>query len=129
MNGTLTARRKADRAKMARQVAGAAEVWGIAARITWELPGSRYTSVELEGQHGLRLAVKFDGTALDPDTYMLHWHGVEDGWWLSRAHFINVNPHHGHKATDVTAGFTQLLNVLRYRFAAIADGSAFVRAS
>jgi hypothetical protein len=129
----LTAARKADRAEMARQVADLAGEYRFAAHTTRELPGSRYTSVELAMPRGLRLTVKFDGrgTKADgPDVFVLNWHlnfaAIGEGARLHPGMFNHVNPYGGHKATDVAHGFDQLLRILRERFAVIRDGSAFV---
>jgi hypothetical protein len=124
----LTARRKVDRAAMACQVADLAGEYGLTAEYQPEQPGTRQVSVALAGPHGLKLTVNFDGRsgACLPDVYVLSWHGVEDGTRLHWGVFGHVNPHHGHKATDVATGFAQLLRILRERFAVIADGSAFI---
>jgi hypothetical protein len=123
----LTARRKADRAEMARQVAALAGEYGLAARYEPEQAGTRRASVDLAGPYGLKLTVTFDANGANgPDTYVLSWHGVEDGWRLSRARFSRVNEHHGHKATDVARGFGALYDLLLVRFTDIADGSAFI---
>jgi hypothetical protein len=122
----LTARRKADRAEMARQVADLAREYGLSARYLSEMSGSRSASVDLGSvTYGLRVAVRFNGGAASPDIYTLNWYGVRDGWRLHPGMFGNVNLHHGHKATDVACGFAQLLRILRERFAVIRDGSAF----
>lgn len=125
----LTERRKADRAKMAAQVAELAAEHGIAARIvSGEHQRPRAMFVNLEGPHGLRLTVAFDGASQQsrPDTYVLSWHGVGDGWRLNPAAFPRANMHHGRKATDIVYGFAGLLALLRRRFEAISDGSAFI---
>jgi hypothetical protein len=125
---TLSARRKADRGDMAQQVIDLAGEYGLAAWLCrcQPQPSPRLTAVDIMGLHGLRVTVKFDGSAASPDTYLLSWHGVEDGWRLHPGMFGNVNSAHGHKATDVARGFAQLTRILRERFAVIASGSAFV---
>jgi hypothetical protein len=129
--GVLSERRKDDRALMAGHVAGLARMHGLSARIHPEKRGTRRTAVDLAGSHGLSVTVAFDGNSphrLDGgwDTYVLSWHGVEEGWRLHPDRFRSVNSYHGHKATDVVHGFTALQDLLRWRFATIADGSAFV---
>ena len=127
----LTERRKADRAKMAAQVAGLAAEHGIAARIvSGEHQRPRAMFVNLEGPHGLRLTVAFDGSnpQREADTYVLSWHGVERGWRLDPHRFGRVNPYHGHKATDVAHGFGALLAMLGRRFETIAGGTAYIAA-
>ena len=126
MADQMSARSKADRGAMASQVAALAVEFGLTAVHRIEEPGTRRTSVDLAGPHGLRLTVKFDGAGPDPNIYVLSWHGVDAGYLLSPDRFSHVNPHHGRKATDVAHGATALLDRLRIRFAAIADGSAFV---
>lgn len=123
----LTARRKADRATMAHQVADLAHEYGLTA---WQTSQPEVRGVEVSGPHGLRVAVKFDGrrAARPSDVYVLSWYGVEDGVRLHWGMFNHVNPHHGHKATDVAHGFAQLLRTLRERFAVIENGSAFILA-
>lgn len=125
---TLTARRRADRAFMARQVVDLADEYKLAAWHKPEQPGTKRTDVDLECPRGLKVTVRFDGSrhATGPDTYVLSWHGVEDGTRLHPYRFSCVNPHHGHKATDVVTGFAALLRLLRERFAAIRDDSAFI---
>lgn len=127
----LTERRKADRAKMAAQVAALAANHGITARIvSGEHQRPRAMFVNLEGPHGLRLTVAFDGSSpqREADTYVLSWHGVERGWRLRPYVFgTRVNPFHGHKATDVAFGFPELVALLDRRLAAVADGTAFVQ--
>jgi hypothetical protein len=122
----LSARRKADRAAMAARVAALATWYGLTASHKLEEPGTRCTSVDLAGPHGLKLTVKFDAGLVAPDTYLLSWHGVEDGTRLDPGVFGRVNEFHGHKATDVARGFAQLERVLTERFKVIRDGSAFV---
>jgi hypothetical protein len=126
MADTLTSRRRADRGAMAAQVAALAGEYGLTAVHFAEQPGMRRTSVSLEAAHGLRLIVKFDATLHAPDTYVLNWHGVDEGTRLHPGMFGVVNSAHGHKATDVARGFAQLTRILKERFAVIADGSAFV---
>lgn len=125
--GCLSAQRKADRAVMAGMVAELARGHGLSPVVTGEQHGSRRTSVDVTGPHGLRLAVEFRGSSpqSEPDTYVLSWHGVEDGYRLNPAKFGDVNPYHGHKATDVARGIISLDALLTRRFASIADGSAF----
>jgi hypothetical protein len=124
----LTARRKADRAAMAYQVAELAREYGLAVWHEPEQPGSRKTAVDVECPLGLKVTVSFDGSVhgTAPDVYVLSWHGVEDGTRLHWGMFNHVNPYHGHKATDTACGFPQLLRILRERFAVIRDGSAFI---
>jgi hypothetical protein len=90
----LTERCRADRAEMARQVAVLAVEYGLTA---WERSGTRERSVDVKGPHGLRLSVRFRGDSpqCEPDTYVLSWHGVDDGWRLVPVLFGDVNPHHG----------------------------------
>lgn len=128
MIATLTERRKADRAKMAGHIAELARQYGIGNLTTAEQHGSRQVSVDLAGPHGLKTTIQFRGNSphSQPDTYVLSWHGVEDGWQLSPDTFGHVNPCHGHKATDVIRGFRPLLAALRWRFEDITDGSAFI---
>ena len=126
MTGMMSAKRKADRGAMASQVAALAVEYGLTAVHRIEEPGTRRTSVDLSGPHGLRLTVKFDATLYAPDTYLLSWHGVDEGTRLPPGMFGIVNSFHGHKATDVPRGFEQLTRILRERFTVIADGSAFV---
>lgn len=127
MSHQLSARSKADRGAMSQQVIDLAAEHGLAAWICrcQPQPSPRLTAVDIMGPHGLRLTVKFDGAGPDPNIYVLSWHGVDDGYRLNPDRFSHVNPHHGHKATDVAHGATALLDRLRIRFAAIADGSAF----
>lgn len=127
---TLSARRKADRGDMAQQVIDLASEYGLTVTAFPEQAGSRRASVSVGSiTYGLRVAVKFDGQAADPDIYVLSWFGVKDGWRLHPGMFGNVNSFHGHKATDVARGFAQLLRILRERFTVIADGSAFITAT
>jgi hypothetical protein len=134
----LTERRKADRAVMVKQVAALAEGHGITAEVRSGGRGplsdaSRAVSVNLAGPHTLGLTVIFDGNSpqSEPDTYVLSWHmrpraDEGKGRQLAPHAFGSVNSYHGHKATDVARGFAQLYYLLSRRFAAIADGSAFV---
>jgi hypothetical protein len=124
----LTERRKADRTVMAAYAADLAREHGLTAEVHPEQDGTRRTSVDLAGPHGLRLTVKFDGSSphTEPDTYVLSWHGVDEGQRLAPGKFGSVNPVHGHKATDVARGFRELARLLAWRFECIADGSAFV---
>jgi len=125
----LSASRKADRAVMALDVAELAREHGLTAEYKPEQPGTRLAAVGIVGPHGLKLTVTFDGSsrrAQAPDVHVLSWHGVDEGVRLNPRAFARVNTYHGHKATDVARGFAQLRNTLRQRFAAIADGSAFV---
>lgn len=126
----LTAARKADRETMAHRVVDLASEYRLAAWHRPEEAGTRRTSVDLASPHGLKLTVTFDGSTreLHRDVYVLSWYGVEDGTRLHPGMFGNVNPYHGHKATDVARGFAQLERTLRERFAVIRDGSAFVPA-
>jgi hypothetical protein len=122
----LSARRKADRAAMASQVAILAGGYGL---LTRPVSGPRMRGTEVSAPHGLKVTVKFDANnASGPDTYVLSWHGVEEGTRLDPCWFARVNPYHGHKATDVVQGFGPLVRLLRVRFAAIADGYAFTLA-
>lgn len=124
----LSARRKADRAAMAHRVVDLADEYQLAAWHRPEAEGSRRTSVDLECPRGLKLTVTFDGDTRwnGPDVYVLSWYGVEDGTRLHPGMFRDVNPYHGHKATDVARGFADLEWTLRERFAVIRDDSAFV---
>lgn len=122
----LTERRKADRQVMSLRIVDLAGGYQLAAWHQPEQPGTRETSVDLAGGHGLRMTVRFRGHSPQPDTWLLSWYGVEPGWRLNPAAFDRVNPYHGHKATDVCQGWNQLRNVLGLRFTAIADGSAFI---
>jgi hypothetical protein len=122
----LTARRKADREAMAAQVAQLAAQHGITAR-AFIGRGPRCVGVDLDGPHGLKVTVEFDGTSDHPDIWVLSWHGVDDGWQLDPCWFGHVNQYHGHKATDVVHGFEALMRMLCVRFAAIADGYAFIQ--
>jgi hypothetical protein len=129
----LTARRKTDRAEMARQVTELAREYGLTARYLPEKAGTRSASVDLGSvTYGLRVAVRFNGSRRNglgqpaADVFVLNWYGVRDGWQLHPGMFGNVNPHHGHKATDVAHGFAQLLRILRERFTVIASGAAFI---
>jgi hypothetical protein len=126
---TLTERRKADRALMAGTVAELARQYELSTTVTGEQHGSRQTSVELAGPHGLKLSVRFRGVTPQStaDVYVLSWWGTEDGWQLNPDGFPRVNEYHGHKATDVARGFAELTALLEQRFAAITDGSAFIR--
>jgi hypothetical protein len=127
----LTERRKTDRAVMAGHVEGLARSHGLQAAVVPEAPGTRHTRVVIAGPHGLSLTVHFWGSTpfKTADTYVLSWHGVETGWRLFPPVFGgSVNPYHGHKATDTAHGFAQLHYLLTRRFAAIADGTAFVPA-
>jgi hypothetical protein len=126
---TLTETRKADRAAMAARVAGLAGEYGLTATQHPEQPGTRQAAVDLAGPRGLKMTVKFgrNASAYAPDTYVLSWHGVEDGTRLHPGMFGNVNPFHGQKATDVARGFAQLERILRERFEVIRNGAAFVR--
>jgi hypothetical protein len=120
----LTVRRAADRAAMASQVAILAGRHGL---LTRPVSGPRMRGIEVSAPHGLQVTVKFEGSGpLAPDTYLLSWHGVEEGTRLHPGMFNQVNPYHGHKATDVATGFEQLTRILRERFTVIANGSAFV---
>lgn len=121
----MTARRKADRGALALRVAELAGEHRIEARYRAEVPETRQARVDLAAGHCLRLTVKFDGADPNPDVYLLSWHGVEDGWRLNPDAFGSVNSYHGRKATDVAHGAAALLDLLRRRFAAIADGTAF----
>lgn len=125
MTELLTARRKDHRLTMALQVVDLAGEYRFAAWQRPEKPGTRRTDVDIACPRGLKVTVRFDG-ANGPDTYVLSWHGVEEGTRLHWGMFGNVNPCHGHKATDVATGFAQLLRTLRERFAAIRDDSAFI---
>lgn len=120
-----SARRKADRAAMALQVAALGAEHELAVSYIPEVKGTRRAYAELAGPHGLRLSVKFDGGSQDPDTYVLSWYGVTTDVCLNPARFGDVNSYHRQKATDVAHGFAELLSLLGQRFAAIADGSAF----
>jgi hypothetical protein len=124
-----SATRKADRAAMAIQVAALGTEHGLAVSYIPEVKGTRRAYAELTGPHGLRLTVKFDGGVQDPDTYVLSWHGVDEGTRLCPGKFGDVNTYHGHKATDVAHGFAELRRLLARRFASIADGSAFTEES
>lgn len=123
---TLSATRKADRGVMALRLVDLAEDYRLAAWFRAEQPGTRRTSVDVAAGRGLKLTVTFRGRSADPDLFVLSWHGVEPGWRLNPGRFSSVNIYHGHKATDIVRGFTALEALLRLRFAAIADGSAFV---
>jgi hypothetical protein len=121
----LSARRKADRLAMCAQVSQLAGLHGITARGAL-CRGRRAVAVDLTGPHGLSLTVRFDGTSPGTDTFVLNWHGVDEGTRLRPGKFADVNPYHGRKATDVAHGFAELLAVLRTRFESIRDGSAFI---
>lgn len=123
---TLSETRKADRATMVARVAALACKHGITAVRRLEEPGTRFTSVDLAGPHGLKLTVRFDGGSWQPGVYVLSWYGIEDSTRLRPGVFWDVNAFHGCKATDIACGFAQLETMLGERFAAIADGSAFV---
>lgn len=128
----LTERRKADRLAMAEQVADLARAHGLTAQVR-RLETKRRVLVDLAGPHGLKLTVQFRGNSpqCEPDTYVLSWCQLprqDEGYRLFPPVFGgSVNPYHGHKATDVANGFRDLTELLQRRFAAIADGSAFVR--
>ncbi len=129
----LTERRKADRAIMAQRVAELAAVHGVRASVVAELPGTRLAGVVLAGPHTLGLTVEFRGSSphAEPDTYVLSWHmrpwsDEGKGWALNPAAFV-AQRSHDTVATDVAYGFRPLLDLLARRFAAIADGSAFVQ--
>lgn len=125
---TYTAQRKAERAAMALQVVDLASEHGLAAWHQPEQNGTRLTSVDLQGPHGLQVTVRFQGYpgGTARDTYVLSWHGVEDGWRLDPRAFQTVNKFHGRKATDVAHGFDTLYVLLDRRFRRISDGTAFI---
>jgi hypothetical protein len=129
---SLTERRKDDRALMAGTVAELAVMHGLSAVVTGEQHGSRQTSVDIAGPHTLGVTVRFRGDSPQdrPDTYVLSWHmrpwaDEGKGWSLNPAAFVDQRSHDT-KATDVARGFDTLAGLLARRFAAIADGSAFV---
>lgn len=130
--GALTERRKADRAVMAEHVAQLARSHGLSAYVTVD-EAIKQASVDLVGPHGLTLIVRFRGNTpqCEPDTYVLSWYGVDEGCRLDPRVFAagSVNPHHGHKATEVANGFRELAGLLARRFASIEDGSAFVQSA
>lgn len=128
----LTERRKSDRAELASLVIGMAERYGLSAVVLPRRESEHRSDVSITGPHGLSLTVAFDGNSPHRpawDTHVLSWHGVGEGWRLRLGKFSSINPHHGHKATDVTRGSGELITLLERRFAAIADGSAFEAAS
>ncbi len=128
----LTERRKADRLVMAQYVAELAAGHGLRAQVR-RLETKRMVLAGLEGPHGLRLTVRFQGNTPHAavDTYVLNWHmlpGETDGYRLNPRVFEAVNPYHGCKATEVANGYRELTEVLGNRFAHIQGGTAFVRA-
>ena len=122
----LTARRKDHRFTMALQVVDLAGEYRFAAWHRSEQDGTRRTDVDILCPRGLKVTVRFDGGSPYADTYVLSWHGVDDGVRLHWGMFSHVNPFHGHKATDVARGHAQLIRILRERFAVIRDDSAFI---
>lgn len=124
-----TERRKADRAKMAQELADLAIECGASARIEEAWPGGsdpRCTMVYIDGPRGLRVSIDFDGRSAQPDVYVISWNISTD----SDAKFANgfaesINPYHWSKATDLAYGFDQLAHIVRKRLKAAADGPAF----
>jgi len=127
---TLTVRRKADRAQMAARVAALATSYGVVATVRPEptFLGPRATAVEISHGDGARLDVWFDGAEAVQDSFVLSWFmGSSSDQRYSDTFGMAVNPVHRHKATEVCSGFDDLMDVLQYRFAMLADGSAYER--
>lgn len=91
------------------------------------LNNKRAVAVLIEAPHGLRLTLDFDGNSCQPNVFVMSWytHYEYPRTKLSPAAFASVNPYHFGKATDVAEGFDNLRTVLRARFTAIKDGSAY----
>jgi hypothetical protein len=120
----LTARRKADRAKIVKAVTDLAAEYGYPAEA--EPERDRCVTMYVRGPHGLSLMTMIGYSGCDPDTYLIHWHGVERGFRLNPRVFNGVNPYHGCKATDSAFSAQHLTEILRRRFEAIRDDSAFI---
>lgn len=130
----LNVSRRVDRRVMAKAVAGLAKEPWTATLIAREdgpdahpIFDKRRTDVTLKGPRGLTVTVDFRGDSKlqREGTFVLSWHGVEDGAKLNPDQFQSVNQFHWHKATDVAEGFPMLLKVLELRMAAAVNGSAF----
>jgi len=119
--------READRKRLLAQICELGKNLGC--QVSWSsndiYPGPRALSVRTHAPGGLCVNIVLDGKRAK-DSLLLSWH--LDGQAISRlntAVFPDVNPYHGRKATEVVA-ISQVLGVLKTRWEAAANGSAFL---
>ena len=76
-------------------------------------PGPRCLAIELSFEGGLQLSLLLDGSASNPDVFVLPWHmSVESENRLSPQVFFEVNRCHGRKCTEVASDVEALLDRL-----------------
>lgn len=131
MTKPLTMTRSADRQSLAGQIHVLARALGCetSEKSGGDHPGKRAIVVDIAAPGGLCLSVYLNGGVRDPDCFVLSWHmDYKSDAKLSHSAFLNVNPYHRHKATDVARGADELLRVLEKRLTACKDGSAYLGA-
>ena len=117
---TLTERRAADRAQMARELAALATSHGAECEVIPD--GSHGMMVHIE-LNGLRVRLAFERGSIQPDVHVIPWHTY--GPARLRPSFGDVNPHHFGKATHVAHGWEALRAEIDRGLRAAADGRAF----
>lgn len=127
----LTERRKADRAKMAQEIADLAPTMGANAVINpegYSAVAPRRVTVAIRAARGLRVDIDFDGETSIPDRHIVSWCIATDSdARLSDkfARYGSINPYHFGKATCFADGFDALCLAVEYGLECARDGSAF----
>ena len=124
---TLSARRRADRQRMALQVQALATSFGFATFLDLAPPCTlRGIAVNIKAPPAL-LNVRFDGDSSQPNVHVLAWHMAPSATAKFAPTFApSVNPFHKQKATDIATGFPRLLAILAERFESLRSGAAFL---
>ncbi len=129
----LSERRKADRERMAADVAALARELGARVEISNPAPLSpRGIWVEIEAPGGLSVTVDFDGQSCQPDVHVVSWHmrPVRNKARLASCFpGGDVNPFHRQKASYIARGFDELAAHLREVLSMALAGTIYMPAA
>ncbi|QJA42986.1 hypothetical protein [Phaeobacter phage MD18] len=128
---TLSETRKADRARMAKELVKTVMECGATCEVLEEGADTyrpRRVLIAIEGPRGLCCGIDFDGETIQPNIFVNGWNmSTRTDACLARGRFPDgeVNPHHQRKCTTVVRGFDALLEHVRTVLTRAADGSLF----
>ncbi|WNL50824.1 hypothetical protein RPALISO_237 [Ruegeria phage RpAliso] len=127
----LTEKRKADRARMVKELVAVVAECGATCEVRPEGADSispRRSVVAIEGPRGLCCGIDFDGQSCQPDVFVNAWNmSIRTDACLTIGRFPDgdVNPFHQRKCTTVVYGFSALLDHVRNVLTRATDGELF----